>query len=220
MVVNMITISQIRAARGLINWSQKQLGEKAKLSQTAIANIENSKVQPTKQSLSAIKEAFEREAIEFIDGGIRHRPDGIEIIEGDDFAWRIMDMIYETLLNTGAEEVLLNGYEPGYLNKEQSQKVENHVRRLLDAGKKQRILVKEGVQAQELIRSAPAPLEWYRCIPETSLSSLSPFFIFHNNYAIELFEKKRVIIIKNADLADYQRQQFNLVWDNAQPVGT
>ena len=50
----MPTIEQIRAARALLDWSQSDLADKAGLSQTGIARIENGTNQPNSSTLEKI----------------------------------------------------------------------------------------------------------------------------------------------------------------------
>ncbi|PJF20418.1 MAG: XRE family transcriptional regulator, partial [Phototrophicales bacterium] len=90
----MITVEQIKAARALIGWSQKELGDHAGLSQTAITNIEVGKFRPTTQTIDAIRKAFELHGLEFIQGGVRLRPSAVIIIQGPDYEQQIMDMAF------------------------------------------------------------------------------------------------------------------------------
>ena len=206
--MTIITPHQIRAARALIDWSQNDLGQQSGLSQAAIANIETGKHRPNDGTMSGILTAFDRAGIEFIDGGVRLRPDGMEIIEGDDFTARMPAIYLETLLQTGAEEVLINGVDFTMVDDATRDAVQKNIDQLVAAGKRQRILVREGTKAKDVIGSS----EWHRAIPATLFSATAPSFIFHNCFAIMLFDKKQVIIIRNANLADYQRRQFEHLW--------
>lgn len=204
----MINPHQIRAARALIDWSQSDLGQQSDLSQAAIANIETGKHRPNESTLAAILTAFDKGGVEFIDGGVRLRPDGMEVIEGDDFASRMPAIYLETMRQTGVDEVLINGVDFKVVDDKTKKAVEDNIRRLIDAGKRQRILVQEGTKARDII----GPLEWYRAIPEELFSATTPSFIYHNCFAIMLFDKKQVIILRNANLAMHQRQQFEHLW--------
>ena len=54
----MPTIEQIRAARALLGWSQSDLADRADLSQTGIARIENGTNKPNSKTLEKIKAAL------------------------------------------------------------------------------------------------------------------------------------------------------------------
>ena len=49
--------------------------------------------------MTAIRSALENAGVEFIDRGVRYKPDEIEIIQGEDFTTRMMNYVYETLLH-------------------------------------------------------------------------------------------------------------------------
>ncbi len=67
----MITAAQIRAARGLLKWTQAMLAAKSGLSTVTLNMIESETVQPRKTSLERDQEALEAGGVEFLgeDGG-------------------------------------------------------------------------------------------------------------------------------------------------------
>lgn len=63
----MISISQIRAARGLLGWSQTRLAEAASLSLVTIKRYETaSTLKVSDEAISAIQAALEAAGVEFI----------------------------------------------------------------------------------------------------------------------------------------------------------
>lgn len=75
----MITTAQIRAARGLLKWTQATLAHRAAVSAVTLNMIENETVQPREKTLAAIRAALERGGVEFLyeNGmgvGVRSRP--------------------------------------------------------------------------------------------------------------------------------------------------
>lgn len=69
----MVTAEQIRAARALLNWGQRDLAEAAKLSIPTIKRVEASRdaIHSTYATVLAIRAALEAAGIEFInDDGI------------------------------------------------------------------------------------------------------------------------------------------------------
>jgi transcriptional regulator with XRE-family HTH domain len=74
----MITPGQIRAARGLLNWTQAQLARAAGLSQVAVKNLERGRTDARASTLTAIQEAFDRADVVFLDrGDIRNGGSGV-----------------------------------------------------------------------------------------------------------------------------------------------
>ncbi len=63
----MISIAQIRAARGLLKWTQATLAHRAAVSTVTLNMIENETVRPRESTLSAIRHALEAVGVEFLD---------------------------------------------------------------------------------------------------------------------------------------------------------
>ena len=63
----MITSAQIRAARGLLNWSRKNLAEKSGISFASMMRLESFDGVPSSniKTLDALKKAFEDAGVEF-----------------------------------------------------------------------------------------------------------------------------------------------------------
>jgi transcriptional regulator with XRE-family HTH domain len=65
--MNMISAPQIRAARGLLGWSQVQLAQAAGLSEPTIKRIEGGKVPVSDEARAAIRAALEAAGALFVD---------------------------------------------------------------------------------------------------------------------------------------------------------
>src|SRR5262245_33161383 len=105
----MLTIEQIRAARALLDWSQSDLADKAELSQTGIARIENGTNKPNTSTLEKIADAFENAGIEFIgQNGLRKKTDEIKVLRGREGFTTFMNDVYETAKSKGGEFCLHN----------------------------------------------------------------------------------------------------------------
>jgi len=63
----MITTAQIRAARGLLKWTQGTLAHRAALSTVTLNMIENETVRPRASTLAAIQRALERGGVQFLE---------------------------------------------------------------------------------------------------------------------------------------------------------
>lgn len=64
-----ITAAQCRAARGLLNISQARLAEFSGVSQRAISGFEAGERKSMRANLMALRMAFEREGVIFLDNG-------------------------------------------------------------------------------------------------------------------------------------------------------
>ena len=61
-----VTNAQIRAARGLLSWTVRDLAEKAGVHRNTITNIETGKYAGDAETLSAIRTTLEGAGVEFI----------------------------------------------------------------------------------------------------------------------------------------------------------
>jgi transcriptional regulator with XRE-family HTH domain len=63
----MITAEQCRAARGLLDWSQAELADKAGVGIVTVRQFEAGDHESRRATLDVIKRAFESAGVEFID---------------------------------------------------------------------------------------------------------------------------------------------------------
>ncbi len=69
-----VSPAQSRAARGLLSWSQVELGRRANLSESSIRNFEKGRRTPAINNLTAIARAFELAGVRFTaENGVRLR---------------------------------------------------------------------------------------------------------------------------------------------------
>jgi predicted transcriptional regulator len=65
----MVTPGQIRAGRGLLGWSQAELGRRSGLSANAVSLIETGASDAKTSTMTAIVRALESGGVEFLNGG-------------------------------------------------------------------------------------------------------------------------------------------------------
>ena len=63
-----MTGAQIKAARGLLNWTVRELGKKAGVHWNTVSAIELGKSGGRPETLGAIKKALEKAGVEFTNG--------------------------------------------------------------------------------------------------------------------------------------------------------
>lgn len=78
--MNTINASQIRAARGLLDWTRDQLVEASGVPKSTLVRVESNAVTPRQSTLTAIRSALETAGVEFIEengggAGVRLRKD-------------------------------------------------------------------------------------------------------------------------------------------------
>ena len=207
----MITIEQIKAARGLLEWRQEDLAVASGLSLPAINNLERRIALPRVETINAIQTAFEQAGIEFTDGpGLRLRGNSIktQVFEGKESIFRLWNDMLETLPNGG--ERLINGVNEKIFDDLAGKKrFRDMMKRFEEKAIKSRILTLKGDTY------FVEPISHYRWVPEEQFSTI-PFFLYGNKYAILLTEPiQRVLLIENASITESFRTQFNKIWEKA-----
>src|SRR5262245_5223807 len=99
----MITIRQIKGARGILDWTQDDLAQATGLSRAALNNLERGLTSPQADTLRRIEKAFGKAGIEFISGGCRLKEEvlDVQIFQGEDALFRLYDDIIESCRGTG-----------------------------------------------------------------------------------------------------------------------
>lgn len=211
------TIEQIRAARALIGWSQGDLAEHASLSQTGIARIENGTNRPNTNTLEKILRAFDREDVELIGtSGVKKRTGEIRTLTGRGGFADFMDDVYNTVKARGQEaDVCVSNVDEQEFEKWFKETDSGYMGRMQDLKKQVsfgfRIIICEG---DELKIATYAD---YKKSRSEHFGSV-PFYVYGNKLALILFEEKNVTIyiLENKKIADAQRKEFNLSWENAE----
>lgn len=214
----MLTIDQIRAARALLNWSQADLAEKAGLSQTGIARIENGTNKPNTSTLNKIEAAFDKADIEFIGTvGLRKRAGEVRVLSGPDAMSDFLDDVYETIIKHGTQEnptqvYLSNVVHQNWLKWMGPQRWKNHTDRM--TAKKDimdvRIIVKEG--DYNFPTNAYSKYKWI----SASLFNDKSFYSYHDKLAFLNFmdDSLQIFIMQQSDFAKGYRDLFLIAWDN------
>ncbi len=214
----MITIEQIRAARGLINWSQSDLAGKTGLSMNAISNMEKGQSTPRVDTIQLIQSALEKAGVEFLSGmGVRLKGEVFEIekIEGDNLVTKQLEDMLAHLLDTGKKEIVFNGLDnqrleglfPGM------GAVYNDYFKLFKKHQfVQKVLLKEGDT------NFVAPENHYRWISEQLFGEI-PYGVYGDTTSLFLWGPPlRLVQIRNAAIAETFRRQFYALWEIAKPI--
>ena len=213
-----ITTAQIRGARGILNWSQSDLADRTGISATSIGSIENDQSTPRENTLKAIRQAFERNGIEFLGlEGVRLQSDYIRTLRGADGFSAFLDDVYQTAIAHGSEKApleifLSNVAHENWVRWMGADKWQNHTRRMIDAKSVMdvRILVREGDW------NFPASdYSQYKWVPASMFNDKS-FYSYHDRLAFLNFKENdvEIMIIRHADFAEGYRNLFRITWDS------
>jgi len=212
----MPTVEQIRAARALIGWSQRELANNSSLSQTGIARIENGTNQPNASTLEKIIKAFDKNGVEFIDTtGVKKRPEGkVTVLYGHDGFQTFLEEAYETLKGKADRTVVVNNVSENQFLKWEKDYAQLHEQRMRSIDARYKIIVEKGDS-----NFTASDYAQYRCVHSQNFSNIS-YYIYANVAALIYFTEDNVKIytIQSNAIADFFREEFNKTWENAKAL--
>jgi transcriptional regulator with XRE-family HTH domain len=209
----MITPQQIRAARGLLDWTREELASFSEMTPKTLMGIEKGTTSPRQSNLQKLTTILENAGVEFLPGnGVRLRNEMVQVFEGDDANQRLLDDVYNTLRDTGGEVLISGLEESSSVNDLELEGLQKHLGRLIEAGISERILIKEGDT------NFVAPKHWYRAVPVNYFNPV-PFQTYGSKIAMILWSKpEHVVIVDHPEFAASYRSLFNFVWDHANKI--
>ncbi len=213
----MPTIEQIRAARALIGWSQSDLADKANLSQTGIARIENGTNQPNSTTLDKICTAFDKAEVEFIgETGVKKRTGEIKKFRGQTGLKRFMDDVYEAAKTTGGKMSFYNIVPENWLHALGKEWWAAHVSRMSKHNDKTdiKIIIPEGNSS--FISEDYANYKWF---PEGfELKDRKSLYVYGGKLGFVEFGQNKddieITLLENRDFAEGVQVMFDIAWDH------
>lgn len=211
----MPTIEQIRAARALLDWSQSDLADRAGLSQTGIARIENGTNQPNSSTLAKIEAAFEGSDIEFLGtSGVRRNKGEIKRLRGRAGLIELMNNILEVGRTEGGLVCLFNAKPSNWFKWIEEEWFQNYSAQMaaLSPHVQMRITAVEG--DHNFVSKRHAEYRWF---PKNLFYNESKsFYIYGNKLAfINFFEEDvEILVLTSPEFAEGVRSLFNIAWDH------
>ena len=207
----MISSRQIRAARGLLEWTGKDLAEKLSMMPATISKIEADLVKPTEDSLFRISDIFDKHGVEFLEGdGVKMRQHEIRVFSGKAGYRQFLDHAFLTLKNGGrirqfnlsdsTNLSFVDDYGQAHLSR--MKMIDD-----LDA----KVLTTEGDT------EFPASYCTYRWISKDD-ADMAPFYLYNDYVVLPMYEsshKREWISINSKLLAERYTKQFDKFWANA-----
>ena len=205
-----ITIEQIKAARGLLNWTQGDLARATGISLTALNNIERQSASPRQSTMALIARALERGGVEFTEGpGVKLRGEEFEFLEfkGKNFIDDATQDIFRTLVNGGS--IYICSWDERKITEYASDADMGYQKFIRDHNIDERIIIPEG---DDYFISRP---KVYRWLPRTTMGPLN-WNVYGDKVAFYLWQKPyRAVVIKNETIATAYRNQFLYLWKQA-----
>lgn len=212
-----ITAAQMRAARGMLDWSRDELAQASGVSAGTIRNLEIGNLSPRENTTVRIRQAFEGAGISFLEGeGIRRERMDVKVIDGFDSCEAFFDTVLHTIKRKGGE--LLGVF------KSQETMIKSFAEDNDLAFKRMESL---GVHAD--IRCVLAGLEGTampiqqcktRVAPKNSAGP-SAYFVYGNRQALVHKDKQgdhKFIILNDIEIALSARECFCGLWETGEPL--
>ncbi len=203
----MISVEQIKAARGLINITQADLAAKVGLSKHSMNNIERFQSNPREKTMRSIQRTLEQMGVVFTDGtGVKMVQDvfSVTTFEGSESFFKLLNDVMETLPDGGY--MLISGIDEASKEIVTSKRAMAIFKKRLKMGIISRILIKEGYAV------FTDPIEHYRWLDPKMFNQV-PYYVYGNKYALRtLHPFERVVIIENKAIAESYRKVFYANW--------
>lgn len=220
----MMTAAQLRAARGLLDWTRADLAKAAEVSPETVKNIEHGTFRPQEATTAAILKAFTMHDVEFIENeGVRLRRERVTTYEGIEGFRRFLDDVYHTAqaLSAGhsnGKSICISGVDDRFFIKHLHDYSVAHANRMIALGNvKVRILIKEKV----FLTVPKEDYREYRVYPTPDVEGNVPFYVYDDKLAIMIFDGEnlpQIVVISSPLVARAYRGQFEVLWQNAKPI--
>ncbi len=213
MSVTAIGDRQIKAARALLDWSQDDLAQAARLSVATIRKLELGGISPRCSTTNVIREAFEREGIEFLDSeGVRRRQEDVIAYQGAAGCDAFLSDILGTVSRQGGEVLIVAASPFGVSRMLGAQACLFLEEFALQNG---RIFIKVILPDAADVPMVLSGVE-FRSLSTSYVDSM-PFCIYGNKYAVLTGDREtnKTIVIQSNVAASAGRRQFYSMWDKA-----
>jgi transcriptional regulator with XRE-family HTH domain len=207
-----ISIRQIRAARGLLGWSQSDLAESSGLSKNGICDLEMGKVLPRTQTLEKLQRCFETHGIQFaLHDGVQMRQDIFHVTHYE--GKNIFGNYFQDLIETMRQQkvMALHHSDDAAFAKSYPNEFFWYYSQMLKHDLKERLLIPDN----KLFRYAPYSTTECRLCPRDVFGTVG-YSVYGDKFA--LYMPNRLVVIENKEIAETYRQQFKFDWNRAQKM--
>lgn len=215
--MKLLSSSQCRAARALLNWSQSDLAKKADAHIQTISNFEKDAKIPSKKTLENIIRAFERAGIECTeDGGVRPQQPKVIVYRGKEgFADFRSDLINTVL--SGVHAVCVSNVNEKQFEKWGRGEVNNHYYETMEKqkGLSFRILV----QGPDYYIADHLKYPTYKWLPKELFGDITQY-IYGEKTALISFRENDFMayIIADLRISNFYRKEFDRLWLKAHQI--
>lgn len=193
----MISGAQIRAARGLLNWTAKDLADKAGMMPNTVTAFENSKGRTELATIQKMVVALEESGLEFTATGVQL----VSPMYGFNGENWFLDLLAD-IRSSGAREVVIQNAD----DRKTPETILSVIHDLLKSGVTFRLTSEQGNNHFTMPKAS------YRWIPSAYFKNWVTV-IYADRVAFSIAGETGCRVIRDADLAASMINQFNLIWD-------
>ena len=224
----MFTAAQLRAARGLLDWTRSDLAKASGLSQETIKNIEHGTYKPQEATIESISRTFASHNVEFLENeGVRLQQDSVMRFEGSEGFKRFLDDVYQVALDPsasteGEKPICLSNVDDRLFMKHLGDYFVSHAKRMnrLENKVKVRILIQDRPFFKVQGETRETSYREYRRHPQQFIGNV-PFYVYGDKLGVLVFEGPKapqIVVISSALVAKAYREQFEVLWQTAEPL--
>lgn len=211
----MITPTQMRAARAMLDVSQGHVAEHLGIAANTLSKIESGQSDVSMSRMSEIQRFYEREGIEFTgNDGVARKSGGVEEYKGRSGFLDFMDDVYETTKASGVD-IFVNNVDERQFLRWFGDAAPSHVKRMRTIENLNfKILVEEGDS------NFPASdYAEYRELQKENFGSV-PLYLYGNKSAFMVFKEDdvEIFVVKHTEISTYFRNRFLGFWNKAKSV--
>lgn len=207
-----ISIRQIRAARGLLSWSQSDLAQFAGLSKNGVCDLEMGKVLPRGQTIEKLTRAFEVHGVEFLPkDGVQMRQDifKVNLYEGNDvFGNYFRDLIH--VMRT-QKIIAYHHSDDAAFSKTHPDEFFWYYTEMIKYKLQEKLLIPDNRH----FRYAPEHVTECRMCPRDVFGTVG-YSVYGDKFALYL--EGKLVVIENKEVAETYRQQFQFDWRRSTPL--
>lgn len=212
----MITPTQMRAARAMLDVPQGHVAEYLGIAANTLSKIESGQSDVSMSRMSEIQRFYEREGIAFVENeGVRWNINQIITYEGQAGIRDFFDDVYKESI-TGGEIRLFNGVPDLLIKWLGEDFYAKHAARMRE--------IQENIDVQIIVEEnernfIAGNFAEYRGFPK-QLFSNKTIYIYAGKVAFFTFKEDSVMIraIHNAELAAAMKVLFNIAWNNVAKI--
>jgi len=215
----MITPTQMRAARAILNLSQGEVAVPLGIAANTLSNIESGKADASASRVQEIQAFYEKAGIEFTkNDGVRRRQASIIRYEGADGFRHFMDDVYETAKARGGEICLYNTRPANWIKWLGVEYNAMHSKRMAEIVNTINFKITCQHGETQFIGSKHAEYRW---VPDEIFNEQS-FYAYGDKIGFLHFEEDNVeiFVLHQKHFAQSFRALFNIAWKYATTIPT